>query len=235
MTLKLPSLMHLLHSHFSFIGSHSVRVHAFPLSSHNHISKLYYDPGEPPAKDTPYFIPVIILLTGFTLFPILLLCLYPIRCMQRIFFLICCKDLRFLQSIVDAFQGHYKDGTNGTRDYRAMASSQFIIRVILAYNYLIHHISLICMSICYLSFRPYKKKYMNITEGLLYCLAAIITTILAMSSIRLYTDHFIMMYLMLLLVLVLLPSVVVMFVFLRRLIIMVLHLECVITPYYAHT
>ena len=178
----------------------------------------------------PYFVPVIILLTGFTLFPILLLCLYPIRCVRKI----CCKDLRFLQSFVDAFQGHYKDGTNGTRDYRAMASSQFIIRVLLASKYnwtqslntkiISDLISLTCMSICYLSFRPYKKKYMNITEGLLYCLAAILTTILPMSSIEPYTNHFIIMYLMLLLIL--LPSVVVMFVFLRRLIIMVLHLEC---------
>ena len=173
----------------------------------------------------PYFVPVLILLTGFTLFPILLLCLYPIR-------IICCKDLRLLQSFVDAFQGHYKDGTNGTRDYRAMASSQFLIRVLLAYNYLslntgmqISSIPLTCMSICYLSFRPYKKKYMNITEGLLYCLAAILINILAGSSnTKPYTEHIIMMYLALLLVL--LPSVVVMFVFLRRVIIMVLHLEC---------
>ena len=222
-------------SNILFVGSHlicTVRVDAFPSSPHNHISKLYYDPGELPAKDTPYFIPVIILLTGFILFPILLLCLYPIRCIRKIIFLLCCKDLHFLQSFVDAFQGHYKDGTNGTRDYRAMASSQFMIRVIL-YSYLIHHIntdmqinliSLICMSICYLSIQPYKKKYMNITEGLLYCLAAILTETLAMSSMIPYTHHIVMMYLKL--VLVLLPSAVVMFVFLRRLIIMVLHLEC---------
>ena len=230
-TLTLLSFTNIL-----FIGSHlicTIQVRAYFSSSYNYTSTLYYDPGEPPAKDMPYFIPVIILLTGFTLFPILLLCLYPIRCVQRIFSLICCKDPRFLQSFVDAFQGHYKDGTNGTRDYRAMASSQFIIRVILAYNYLTHHlnskmnlnlISLTCMSICYLSFRPYKKKYMNITEGLLYSLAAILTTMLATTSMELHTTHATMMYLILLLIL--LPSVVVMFVFLRRLIIMVLHLEC---------
>ena len=216
-------------SNILFIGSHfilTVRVYADSSSSHNCTYKLYYDPGESPAKDTPYF--VILLLTGFTLFPILLLCLYPIRCMRRI----CCKDLRFLQSFVDAFQGHYKDSTNGTRDYRAMASSQFIIRVLLAYNYLAHTlstkmkfnlVSLTCMSICYLSFRPYKNKYMNIIEGLLYCLAAILTTMLATTSMRLHGVG-LMMYLMLLLIL--LPSVVVMFVFLQKLIIMVLHLEC---------
>ena len=222
-------------SNILFVGSRficTVSVYVIPSSSDNHTNKLYYDPGEPPAKDMPYFVPVTILLTGFTLFPILLLCLYPIRCVRRIFFLICCKDLCFLQSFVDAFQGHYKDGTNGTRDYRAMASSQFIIRVILAYNFLsrldtkmqINLISLTCMSICYLSFQPYKKKYMNITEGLLYSLAAILTTILATCSMTPYTIHIVMMYLFLLLIL--LPSVVVIFVFLQRLIIMVLRLEC---------
>ena len=216
-------------SNILFIGSHficSIGVDAYSSSSHNHTSMLYYDP----AKDMPYFVPVIILLTGFTLFPILLLCLYPIKCVQRIFFLISCKDLRFLQSFVDAFQGHYKDGTNGTRDYRAMASSQFIIRALLTYNNLVRHldyklqfylISLTCMSICYLSIQPCKKKYMNITEGLLYCLAAILTQMFIIFNMK---QHFLFIYLLLLLVL--LPSVVVMFVFLRRLIIMVLHLEC---------
>ena len=128
-------------SNILFVGSHlicTVQVHAYSSSSHNYTSMLYYDPT---AKDIPYFVPVIILLTGFTLFPILLLCLYPIRCMRRIFSLTCCKNLHFLQSFVDAFQGHYKDGTSGTRDYRAMASSQFIIRVILAYSYLNHYLN----------------------------------------------------------------------------------------------
>ena len=223
-------------SNILFVGSHiiwTVKVHAFSSSSHNFTSMLYYDPGEPPAKDMPYFIPVTILLTGFILFPILLLCFYPIRCIRRIFFLICCKDLRFLQSFVDAFQGHYKDGTNGTRDYQAIASSQFIIRVIFVFNYLSPHsdykmqfnlISLTCMSICYLSFRPYKKSYMNIIEGLLYGLAVIPTTIFMTYNMKTNVYHILEKYL--LLILVLLPSVVVMFVFLRRLIIMVLHLEC---------
>ena len=209
-------------SNILFVGSHficTIRVYAFSSSSHNYTSMLYYDPGEPPAKDMPYFVPVIILLTGFTLFLILLLCLYPIRCMRRIFFLLCCKDLRFLQSFVDAFQGHYKDGTNGTCDYWAMASSQFIIRALLAYNYSTHHlnsklnfnlISLTCMSICYLIFQPYKKKYMNITEGLLYCLAAILTTILATFNMTPNTIQLTGMYLILLLII--LPYVIIMFV-----------------------
>ena len=65
-------------SNILFVGSHFICTIKIYSSSYNFISMLYYDPGEPPAKDMPYFVPVIILLTGFTLFPILLLCLYPI-------------------------------------------------------------------------------------------------------------------------------------------------------------
>ena len=91
---------------------------------------LYYDGsveyfGE---KHLPYAILAIIILLVFTLLPILILCVYPCQCFQR--FLNGCHIRRqVLQIFMDAFQGCYKDGTNGTRDCRYFSALYLIARV----------------------------------------------------------------------------------------------------------
>ena len=63
----------------------------------------------------PYFIPCIILIVSFVIVPIFLLCSYPTKCCKIACRRICSTRQRnavFL--FMDAFQGHYKDGTGGT-------------------------------------------------------------------------------------------------------------------------
>ena len=193
------------------------------------IRRLYHDPNKPISSKLPYFIPVIILLIFLTISPILILALYPIKRIQKVLFLFCCKDIRCLKSFVDAFQGHYKDGANGTRDYRAMASLQFIGRVVLVYNYWqsdsnvvpilsnmkYNIILLLCLSTCYLVIQPYKKKYMNIVEGVLYIFAAIVMLLLGTFKFKLDRPHRAEMYIRL--VLILLPSLIVITLFVKKL------------------
>ena len=118
---------------------------------------------------------------------------------------------------MDAFQGHYKDGTNETRDYRAMASLQFIVRAVLVYNdrqygirpnRLVHVqgniILLMCLSTCYLVIQPYRKKYMNVIEGILYTFTAIM--IVSLGSLKFNQDGLYCAEMYLKLVLILLPS-----------------------------
>ena len=128
-----------------------------------------------------------------------------------------------MQSFVDTFQGHYKDGTNGTRDFRALASFSLIFRL---YYYrgsstTRHHedqltsdcILLIIFSISYLTLRPLKKDYMSILEGLLYSTAAITALSILKNS---FTDHhYIGKYVIM--SLIVLPSVVVFTLFVHRL------------------
>ena len=91
---------------------------------------LYYDGSvEYFSKEhLPYAVLAIIVLLVFTLFPIFLLCLYPCRCFQRLLNIshLKCQALR---TFMDAFQGCYKDGTNGTRDCRLFAAVYLITRV----------------------------------------------------------------------------------------------------------
>ena len=78
----------------------------------------------------PYGVLAVFVLLVFILFPLLLLLLYPMRCFQRC--LGCC-GVRWhaLPIFIDAFQGCYKDGTNGTRDCRYFAAAFLIARILL--------------------------------------------------------------------------------------------------------
>ena len=88
-----------------------------PLSVDPHIH--YFSRGH-----LPYVVPAItIIVTLGVLLPLFLM-LYPTRCGSRFF------GGRILKSVVEAFQGSYKDGTNGTRDYRAVSALYLVCRVV---------------------------------------------------------------------------------------------------------
>ena len=93
---------------------------------------LYYDAtieyfGE---EHLPYGVLAVFVMLVFIIFPLLLLLLYPMRCFQQC--LGCC-GIRWhaLPIFIDAFQGCYKDGTNGTRDCRYFAATFFFVRILL--------------------------------------------------------------------------------------------------------
>ena len=76
----------------------------------------------------PYAILAIVVLSIFNILPLLLLCLYPCHCFQRV--LNACKlRCQALHVLMDAFQGCYKNGTNGTRDCRYFSALYLFVRV----------------------------------------------------------------------------------------------------------
>ena len=76
----------------------------------------------------PYGITAVMVLLVFIICPLLLLRLYPCRYFQK-----CLNHCRLqchiLQTFMDAFQGCYKDGTNGTRDCRYFAGVYLVVRI----------------------------------------------------------------------------------------------------------
>ena len=92
----------------------------------------------------------------------------------------CCKQ-HILSMFLDAFQGHYKDGTNETYDWRFLAGLYLTLRI--AFVYHVHkHKLLVSNAICpqmqyyfivtvIVAFvRPYKRLIHNLTETLLLVL-----------------------------------------------------------------
>ena len=123
---------------------------------------------------------ITIIVTLGVLLPLFLI-LYPTRFGSRYF------GGRVVKTFIEAFQGSYKDGTNGTRDYRAVSTLYLVCRVVIwTFNlgfvknlpsspgiYLI--LSALCMlGVAFFGFaRPYKSSTHNLLDVLILTLLAV--------------------------------------------------------------
>ena len=137
-----------------------------------------------------YFIPSVLIVI-FTYFPVIIfLLLYPLKIFRKLLYC-CCGGRKYhtIYVFMNTFQGHYKDSTNGTRDYRAASCLNFLLRLIVCWIFYgevwsktripIEHYSiisyiLILTSLFYGIVQPCKKKYINVIESLLYCAAGLL-------------------------------------------------------------
>ena len=94
---------------------------------------VYYDASYKyfSKEHLPYALISSLLFLVFGLSPLVLLIVYPMSCFQRY----CYGASNYaLRTFVDAFQGHYKDGTEpGTRDSRWFAGIYFLGRIMILY------------------------------------------------------------------------------------------------------
>ena len=95
-------------------------------------SSHWYSYAEPSmrylqSQHLPYALAAIAAAFVFCIVPFMILFLYPLKCFQKC--LNCC-GLRCLtlHAFADAFQGCYKDGTDGSRDYRWFAGVYLFFR-----------------------------------------------------------------------------------------------------------
>ena len=135
----------------------------------------------------------------FLVCPVVLLCLYPFKFFRRFLHRILSSKWELvLCMFLDTFQGHYKDGTNCTRDYRYFSAVHLILLgLIVSFRIELHTklnvyatlpAQVICIvgSLLFAIARPYKKKHANIIQSLLMALTAfaLLTLLPAMSSKR---------------------------------------------------
>ena len=119
-----------------------------------------------------------------------------------------CTGIRwqFLHTFADAFQGCYKNGTNGTRDYRYFAGFYLLFQVVLLvafistaadYLWLIIILFAVVISLLFAFFRPYKNNYFNIIDSSGFALLAI-SFFLMMYAIHISYIPFELLYVVLL-------------------------------------
>ena len=145
---------------------------------------LLYDPSIRflHSEHIPYALFAFSIIVIFVLLPPLLLLLYPTRLFRRC--LRCCGFQRWdiLHPTMDVFQGWYKDGTQGTRDYRSLSALYMLIRVGFVFMVLALHITdiktddlmewigpgitHICLGMFFFIVKPYKKDWMNHADGI---------------------------------------------------------------------
>ena len=108
----------------------------------------------------------------FIFCPTILLIMYPTRVFRKC--VSCCGFRRWhaLHMFVESFQGQYKDGTNGTHDFRMVSASFLILRILILFLFLNHRRLLSHTSMLQGAFiagascihaitRPYKLNFMN--------------------------------------------------------------------------
>ena len=132
----------------------------------------------------PFLILAFANLFVFCIIPPLILCLYPSRCARRAFDRYRLTRSKDFAKLIFAFQHSYKNGTNDTRDYRAVSALYATHRVSLILflfclkmhdfvstePYLWQSILYILTFAFYAYARPYKSDWNNIIELLLLLL-----------------------------------------------------------------
>ena len=124
--------------------------------------------------------------------PLLLLILYPTRVYRKISHKIKSKWRIGIKTYVETFQGCYKDGTDGTRDYRALsgwklALLSFLLAVQGALNVTLFVsasvvasiVIFIVLIVLFSLVQPYKRRVANVSA---VTLLAIMTAIFALSN-----------------------------------------------------
>ena len=158
---------------------------------------LYYDPTvECYSPEHFIFLAVaVFVLLLFIIFPTVLLILYPTRLFRRC--VSCCGFRRWhaLHMFVESFQGQYKDGTNGTYDFRAVSALFLILRIIILVNFQFHEEMLstsaevicgfcVCASCFYTIASPYKEKFRNFIDILILFLLEIASLVFSIPRTR---------------------------------------------------
>ena len=144
---------------------------------------LFYDPSIRlfHSEHVPYALFALSVMVIFVLLPPLLLLLYPTRLFRKCLSLCGFQRWDILHLIADVFQGWFKDGTEGTLDYRALSALYMLMRIVCGAGFLFlvvyrHHyilgsyflgLSHIFLGTFFLTAMPYKKKWMNVVDGLI--------------------------------------------------------------------
>ena len=142
---------------------------------------LFYNPSIEiySYENLPFILFGFSLSTVFVFIPTMILCCYQFT--RKTSFCCCCGKQHILSMFMDTFQGHYKDGTNGTYDWRFLAGLYPLLRIVVIYTVHMHKLlpqnacppqMLYCFIVTVIvSFIwPYKRLSHNLIETLLLIL-----------------------------------------------------------------
>ena len=151
---------------------------------------LYYDPTvEVHSEEYIAFATLAgCVLVLFVVSPTALLILYPTRLFRRCVSRCGFRRWHALHMFVESFQGQYKDGTNGTRDFRIVSASFLILRILTVASFINRNHSLlspsaaqcalfVCATCLYAILRPYKSNSRNNADFLILVLLTLMSLV----------------------------------------------------------
>ena len=181
-------------------------IHIFDAHGKKRGLFLYYDGSVEyfGREHLPYAILALTVMLFLVIFPLLLFIVYPMRCFQKCltYFNLRCHALRVF---MDAFQGCYKDGTDGTRDCRYFAAVYPLSKIILFFVYAvtlsglfyaIGTVVLLLLAMVIVIVQPYKVKfatYNTIDTILILLFAAMYASIVCLNVSQMKSLKFVKM------------------------------------------
>ena len=134
----------------------------------------------------PFAVVAILILIIFVLSPALLLLCYPTKPFRKCSSYCRLRRWQALHVFVEKFQGCYKDGVDGTKDFRTLAGLYLVVRIALittnfsslALGWFSRAIITIATSLFIATARPYKRNYMNILESLMLALLGLVSLLI---------------------------------------------------------
>ena len=150
----------------------------------------------------PYGIVALVVTAFCSVFPALLMILYPMVCFQR---LLNCLRLRTqaLHTFMDCFQGYYKDRTDSTHDCRYFAGLYLLARFCVyityglsfdVFSFAIATVLYILLSLLVIIVKPYKTHlsvYNTVDACIILCFSMWLASVLAVNIAQLKDYHFI--------------------------------------------
>ena len=160
-----------------FISFYTIKiVRVVMLNGTFYSERLYYYPtiSANSQQHFPFIVLAYSLTTIFVFIPIILFCCYPFKFFKRALFCCCSKRRLVADLFMDTFQGYYKDGTNGTYDWRFLSGLYPLLLVVTLptlnqkYRYRTGHLAPYFITCATFSLvRPYKELIHNLVEVLL--------------------------------------------------------------------
>ena len=129
-------------------------------------------------KEHALYALISICILPFIIVPPIFLILYPIKAFRLLLFKFhfSTRAIAALNLFVEKYYSCYRDGTEGGKDLRSLASMYFVLRWIAIFIFKVATLSpsLVSMAIIFASYgtvialvRPYKKTYMNVIDTLI--------------------------------------------------------------------
>ena len=180
-----------------------VPVQVFNATGHKIGLYLYYDASVEyfGKQHLPYAITALAVVLVFILLPLLLLMAFPMRCFQRLLGK-CGIQFQVLRTFMDSFQGCYKDGTNGTRDFRYFPAVYLLLRVFLFVMYAstlnetsfgIAALTFITLGIAIFTAQPYKQhmsKYNTVEAMLISMVGMWLVSVMLLITVQLKANFY---------------------------------------------
>ena len=132
-------------------------------------SSLYYDASVEYFKGSHLYYGIAAIFVGifFVFLPLVFLVIYPMRWFQKCLN-VCHIQRQSIDIFINCYQGYYKDGTNGTRDYRCFSVTFFLVQLVAmafyslsktVFFFTLEALTTILFMFIILTVQPYKEQF----------------------------------------------------------------------------